>query len=135
MKQYSMDLRERVMRACAEEKGTREEIAQRFQVSTAWIRRLHQRQREVGTIEPLPHGGGHPPAYTEKELNRLRLLVKKAPDATLEELREKMGKPVSLMAVWRSLKRLNLRYKKNPSGPANKTARTSESNVNGGRKK
>lgn len=113
---YSMDLRERVMRACAEGKGTREEIAQRFQVSTAWIRRLHQRRRENGSIEPLPHGGGHPPAYDEKEMKKLRRLVKETPDATLEELREKMGKAVSLMAVHRSLKRLKLHYKKIPPG-------------------
>jgi plastocyanin len=37
---YSQDLRERVVRACDEQRGTRQQIADLFGVSTAWIRRL-----------------------------------------------------------------------------------------------
>ena len=42
MKAYSMDLRERVVAACDAGDDTREEIAARFSVSVAWVRRLLQ---------------------------------------------------------------------------------------------
>lgn len=52
MRPYSMDLRKRVVAACDARDGSRETIAQRFGVSTAWIRRLLQRRRETGSIAP-----------------------------------------------------------------------------------
>lgn len=121
------------MRACAEREGTREEIAQRFRVSTAWIRRLHQRQRETGSYAAKPHGGGRRQAFTPDEMERLNAQVEQQPDVTLEELRERMGKAISLVAVWRALQRLGLRRKKNPSGPANKIVRKSKSSAKSGK--
>src|SRR5947209_9642789 len=59
MKPYSQDLRERVVRACDERRGTRAQIAELFHVSTAWIRRLLQRRRETGSIAARPHAGGY----------------------------------------------------------------------------
>src|SRR5262249_57251525 len=50
MKTYSQDLRERVVRACAEGRGTRQQIADLFGVSTAWIRRLLQRHRTTPSM-------------------------------------------------------------------------------------
>ena len=55
MKTYSQDLRERVVRACDAGDKTRVEIAALFGVSTAWVRRLHQRRRETGSIAPRRH--------------------------------------------------------------------------------
>ncbi len=42
MDAYSDDLRQRVVQACDDGVLTREEIAEHFKVSTAWIRRLLQ---------------------------------------------------------------------------------------------
>jgi transposase len=123
METYSMDLRERVVRACDESVYTHEEIAATFGVSTAWIRRLLQRRRETGSIAPKPHGGGQPVKFAGKDLDRLRGLVDKQPDATLEELLDRTGVDASLMAVHRALERLGYRRKKSPSGQASKTAR------------
>jgi transposase len=61
MKTYSSDLRERVIGACDEGHFSRVEIAARFGVSTAWIRRLLQRRRATGSIAPLPHKRGPKP--------------------------------------------------------------------------
>ena len=63
MRAYSIDLRERVVAACDARDGTREQIAARFSVSVAWIRRLLQRRRETGSIAPKPRGGGRAPAF------------------------------------------------------------------------
>jgi transposase len=121
------------MRACAEGKGTREEIAQLFQVSTAWIRRLHQQLRESGSYAAKPHGGGRRQAFSSEEMEQLKVHVEQQPDVTLEELRERMGKPVSLVAVWRALQRLGLRRKKNPSGQVNRVVPKSSSSARSGR--
>ena len=63
MKAYSTDLRERVVAACDAGDATREQIADRFSVSVAWIRKLIRQRRETGSIEPRPHGGGRAPAF------------------------------------------------------------------------
>lgn len=124
MKTYSMDLRERVVRACDERIGTRTEIAELFGVSTAWIRRLLQRRRETGDFSPRRRGGRRPPKFAGKKLTKLKALVEKYPDATLAELRDRCGVEASIMAVHRALERLGCRRKKSRSGPANKTGST-----------
>ncbi len=122
---YSMDLRERVVQACDEKRGSREHIAKLYGVSTAWIRRLLQRRRERGTITPKPHGGGRPPKLAGRKLERLKELVEQQPDATLSELRDRCGVEASIMAIHRALQRLESRLKKSRSTPVSKTGRTS----------
>ena len=121
MKTYSMDLRERVVQACDERIDTREEIADLFGVSTAWIRRLLQRRRETGRFAARRRGGRRPPKIAGKKLQTLQRLVEKYPDATLEELRDRCGVDASIMAVHRALQRLGSRRKKSRSMPASKT--------------
>jgi transposase len=124
MESYSMDLRERVVRACDEQVGTRTEIAEMLGVSTAWIRRLLQRRRETGDFAARPRGGRRFGAYDEAALERLRSLVKEQPDATLQELLERSGVQASIMAVHRALERLGCHRKKSRSGPPSKIVRT-----------
>jgi transposase len=123
MKTYSTDLRERVVRACDEKASTREEIAELFEVSTAWIRRLLQRRRETGSFAARRRGGRRPPKFAGKKLEKLKALVEKYPDATLAELRDRCGVEASIMAVHRALHRLGCHRKKSRSAPANKTVR------------
>jgi transposase len=124
METYSMDLRERVVRACDEKLGTKEEIAELFGVSTAWIRRLLQRRRDTGSFAARRRGGRKPPKIVGKKLAKLQALVEKHPDATLAELRDRCGVDASIMAVHRALQRLGSRRKKSRSMPASKTDRT-----------
>jgi len=58
MEAYSLDLRSRIVQACDENLETRQEIADRFGVCTAFIRRLLQRRRECHSIAAKPHRGG-----------------------------------------------------------------------------
>jgi transposase len=51
-------------------------------------------------------------AYVEQ----LTELVQESPDATLAELREKLGLKVSVVTLWRVLKKLGLVLKKSPAG-------------------
>jgi len=60
MRALSNDLRLRIYEACQDGESTAE-VAQRFAVSTAFVRRLKQRFRETGSIAPKPGGRGPAP--------------------------------------------------------------------------
>jgi transposase len=125
MKPYSLDLRQRILAAVDEGTSSRPQIAKLFCVSASWVRRLVQRRRETGSIEPLAHHGGPKPKLDQGHLEHLRALVREKPDATLAELRGRLGSPASVMTICRALKRLELPLKKSPSGLPSRTARTS----------
>jgi transposase len=112
MKPYSLDLRERVAAAVEHHEGSWREIARRFRVSLSFVTRLIQHRRQTGDLSAKPHGGGHPPALDEAARQRLRQLLQEQPDATLAELRQRLGLACSLMAIWRTLRRLKITRKK-----------------------
>ena len=123
MKAYSLDLRHRVVEACDSGEWTRAEVAEQFGVSVAWVYRLLQRRQTDGTCAPRGHGGGHPPAFSKQQLNRLDAAVQQQSDATLAELRERCGVDCSLVTMHNTLNRLGYRRKKRPSGQLSKTVR------------
>jgi transposase len=124
MKTYSMDLRERVLRAYDQQTGTQTQVAARFGVSVPWIKKLLRRRRETGSAAPKPHGGGWTPRFSGPKLERLQALVLKDRDATLQELLDRSGVAASIMAVQRALLRLGWRLKKSRSAPPSRTGRT-----------
>jgi transposase len=107
---YSMDLRRRVAEAVDNQEGSLRQLARRFGVSVTFITRLLARRRQTGALAPRPHGGGHRPALDEAGQQRLRQLLKDQPDATLEELAQRLG--CGRMAVWRTLRQLKITRKK-----------------------
>lgn len=132
MNAYSEDLRQRVVRVCDEGVLTRQEIADQFHVSTAWIRRLLQRRRETGSISALLGGRGPKPKLTEVQLARLSKLVEKDPDATLAELRKRSRLSCCLSTIHRALKSLGLSFKKSRYEPVNKTEKISDRHASPG---
>ncbi|MBC8482079.1 MAG: hypothetical protein H8D47_05380 [Planctomycetes bacterium] len=122
MNTYPTELRQRVVNAVDNKIGTKKEIAKTFSVSASWIRKLLQRRRETGSIEPLPRTQGRKPAFRERQLDELNDFVKRYPDATLEEIRESFADRVncSIVTIHNTLKGLEWRYKKNRYVRANK---------------
>ncbi len=112
MRPYSLDLRERILAAVDHQDGSIRWIARIFRVSTSFIVRLLQRRRAAGTVAPKPHRGGRPPALGPGDLERLAALVRKQPDATLEQLKQQGGFQCSLKTLWYALDRLGLTVKK-----------------------
>src|SRR5262249_30267105 len=112
MTPYSQDLRQRILATAGQENATVKQIAERFLVSVSFVTRLLQLSRSTGSVEPRPHGGGHPAALTPEDLQRLRELIRDRPDATLEECREHLGSSCSLATISRALFRLGLPRKK-----------------------
>jgi transposase len=108
----SQDLRQRVIDTVERGEGSLRQIARRFLVSPSFVTRLSRHHRETGSVEPKPHRGGRPPALGPADLERLRQLNREQPDATLEELRQRLGVDCSLMAISRALRKLKITRKK-----------------------
>ena len=111
MAPYSMDLRERVVRAW-DTSGDAEEIATTFGVSRAWVHRLVQRRRETGSIAPRQQTKFRSRVLAGQE-TRLAALIAANPDATLAELREALATTAALSTLWLEINRLGLTVKKN----------------------
>jgi transposase len=118
MRAYSLDLRQRVLADC-DAGHSNDVVARKFTVSASWIRRLKQRRRETGSIEPRQRQMPGPRLMAHAD--RLQHLVELKPDSTLEELREALGVQASLSSIWRELRRLRLTVKKKSFGRPNKT--------------
>ncbi len=125
---YSQDLRDRVLAAYDRGMPT-QEIAEVFKVSKAWARRVKQCRRETGRTTPLPMGGV---TVVKIDLARLAELVRQQPDATLEELRQRLGSVRTISAVCMALQRIGLSFKKRRSMPRSRTGRTSRSGGSSG---
>jgi transposase len=117
---YAQDLRDRVLSAYDRGMKTKQ-IAVVFDVSPSWARRVKQRRRESGQTSPRPMGGVR---VVKIDLVRLAELVKQQPDATLKELRERLGVACAESAVCMALKRLSLSFKKRRCTPRSRTGRT-----------
>ena len=111
-KPYSMDLRERMVRAV---KGgrSRHEVARIFGVSPSCVIKLMQRYRETGAVEPAKFDGYKKPILTAHE-DKVRKLVAARPDMTVSDLASALaalGIRVGRSSVQRFLKRLGLTFK------------------------
>jgi len=112
MTPYSQDLRQRILETVQRREGSLRQIAQRFLVSLSFVVRLLQTYRRTGSIQARPHRGGNPAKLGPEDWERLRELVRQQPDATREELRQRLGVACSAMTICRALKKLGLPRKK-----------------------
>lgn len=115
---YSMDYREAVARA-HDECGSSAEVAEQFDCSESWVRRLIQQRRERGTLTPLSTARKTSPRiYTPQDEAVIRKFLADKPDATLTEVAAALGKPIHPGNVSKTLKRMKLPRKKSPRMPA-----------------
>lgn len=127
---YAQDLRDRVLAAYDRGMKTKQ-IANTFQVSPAWARRVNQRRRQFGETTPRPMGGA---TVVKINMDRLVELVREQTDATLEELAERLDCGCGATAVCMALKRAKITFKKRRSMLQNRTVRMSPSAANSGKK-
>ena len=125
---YGQDLRDRVLAAYDRGMKTKQ-IADLFEVSSSWARRVKQRRRETGETAPRPRGGA---TVIKIDLDRLGELVKQRPDATIKELHALLRIDCVESAVCMALQRLGLSFKKKRSTQRNKTARMSPKDAGSG---
>src|SRR5215211_1398667 len=122
MKAYDRDLRERVRAAKLAGEET-PDVADRYDVSPAFVRGLVRRYRQTGSIAPA--GGRRGPLpLSATHGDALRRLNAEAPDLTPAEIAARLGRKVAPLTVWRALRALKLTFKKSPTSPPSGTART-----------
>jgi transposase len=119
---YSMDFR-RAVAAAYDDCGSSAEVAEEYGCSESWVRRLIQRRRETGSLEPFQHKLPDQRAYDDADEQKIRELIREKPDATLAEVAALMAKPVHLCTVSRTLDRLGLPRKKSPRTPPSRIER------------
>ena len=123
MKQYSADLRERLLGAI--DAGlSQAEAARLFGVSTATLDRWRRRRRQTGSVAPRPRPG-RPRRIAAHQDAALLGQVRAHPDATLAEHCARwdvaQGVRLSEATMSRALARLGWPLKKSRSWPANGT--------------
>lgn len=113
MKTLSLDLRERILASYDAGKGTRQDVADRYDVSLGMVKKLLSQRKRIGDIASRYHVCGRKPYFTEEIRGQIRDLIRKQKDITLEEIRESLELTCSLPAIHYVLRDLNLTFKKN----------------------
>jgi transposase len=119
MAAYSLDLRERVLRAWDSGMDVYR-VAAKYEVSRAWVHRLVQRRRETGSIAPRKQTKFRRRTLSAEQEERLVALVIARPDATLAELQAALPTVAALSTLWRTLGRRGFTVKK--TGTRRRTA-------------
>jgi transposase len=119
---YSMDLRTRILADCDAGMKTKDAAA-KYTVSQSWVRRLKQRRRQSGEVAPRQGRKGPVPLW-QTHGEQIRQAVKDQPDATLAELRDRLGLDVALSTLCEALKALKLTFKKKRRGRPSRTGPT-----------
>lgn len=123
MRAYSLDLRERVVRAVRERGQSPAEAARAFEVSV-WTVKRYLARAEAGALAPSPIPG-RPRAIGPDGEGALREQWRAEPDARLADHRDvraaARGARVSRRTMGRALARLGWSRKKRPSPPPSAT--------------
>ena len=116
MQAYSVDLRRRVVEAYEQGQGSISEIAKRFGVSPAFVKKMLRQWRSTGDLSPMPHGGGKPASLTLRQRQLLKRKVREQSDISLVELQgfldEEERVQVHVSTISRALSGLGLPLKK-----------------------
>ena len=120
---YPMEFR-LLVAAAYDECGSSIEVAEQYNCSESWVRRLVQRRRQTGSLQPLTPKRPDMHKLDGADLEQLRTLIASKPDMTLAELAGALGNKASVPTVWRATQALGLPLKKRPSTPPSRTGRT-----------
>ena len=104
------------MKAYDEGKWTVGQIAARFKVGEWWVHKLKRQRQREGSLAPRKGPVGQPPSLQGKGAKALTRYVDRHPDATLEQIRQKLRLSCTVVTVHNTLRRLGYRFKKNPAG-------------------
>ena len=115
MKPYSIDFREKVVKAYEQGDTSIRKVAARFDVSKAFVQKLLKQKQTMGHVRPQKQGGSLKSVLHEAT-SQLAQMVEKYPDSPLWEYceywREHHQQWVSPSMMCRALKKQNLTQKK-----------------------
>jgi transposase len=88
---YSDDLRRKLLGAYARQEGSLRELAERFDVSHGYAKKIHREQLRTGQMERKPQSRYGPVSkVTAAVQEQVRAEVKRQPDVTLWELQQRL---------------------------------------------
>jgi transposase len=126
MQAYSLDFRQKIVSAYENGLETIFEVAERFEVSPSFIKKMLARKRSTGDVKPVGHRGGQPKRLSDEHRKWLLKTVLSQPDITLVQLQERLEQQqnvsVSVPTLSRELRGLNLRRKKSRWSLVNETS-------------
>jgi len=115
MKAYSIEFREKIVKAYEQGNTSIRKVSSRFDVSKAFVQKLLKQKKTQGHVEPGKPGGGIK-SELDGYVTQLAQMVEKYPDATLPEYCEYWGEThhqwVSTSTMCRALQRQQLTRKK-----------------------
>jgi transposase len=133
MESYSKEFRADVLAARDAGESTHD-VALRFKVSKAWVRRIVQQRRETGQVAPKTTRQRTPNWHAWAAW--LVAKITERPDIYLRELKadlkRELGQKASLQTICNACRALEQSRKKRPSSRPSKTARTLPSAANSG---
>lgn len=106
----SVDLRRRILVDCDHGMKHRD-VAEKFSVSLAFLKKLRRQRARTGSIAPRPCRSGRKRVLLSREAE-IRQLVDSGQVRTCDELRERLGATCTTKTVWTELRRLEYRFKK-----------------------
>lgn len=115
MSTLSLDLRQRILGSYDAGEGTRQDIADRYRVSLGMVKKLLSQRKRTGDIAPRHACSGRKPYFTQERRMRIKALIDRQPDITLEEIRDQLALECSLPAIHYVLKDMGMSFKKNAS--------------------
>ena len=134
MRPISVDLRKRVVTARVNDGQSMGQLAKRFKMPKGTVQNILEHYRDSGTVVPKPPNSGRKPAFSQTALLKLEKDVLDHPDSTLEELRDRSHKKVSLVCIHKTLRKLGFTRKKRVYVRMSNAVRTSPSNAGRGAK-
>jgi len=123
MNTLSLDLRQRILDSYDAGEGTRQDIADRYRVSLGMVKKLLSQRKRTGDIAPRHGYSGRKPYFTQEHRMKIKTLINRQPDITLEEIREQLALECSLPAIHYVLKEMGMSFKKNASRQRARTRR------------
>jgi transposase len=119
MKPYSIDFREKVVKAYEQGDTSIRKVAARFDVSKAFVQKLLKQKQTTGDVRPRKQGGSLK-SVLHGATTQLAEMVEKYPDSTLSEYceywQESHKQWVSPSMMCRELKKQHLTRKKRRYG-------------------
>lgn len=136
---YSNDLRRKFLQSYDRGKASLRELAEQYQVSLGWAKKISARRSRTGQIDFVPYRRGRKSRVNEEVQQWLRGQVEKQADLTLVELQQGLEQEkkvrLSVGRLWQALKDLGLRLKKNHSTRGNERPRKRSNGGKSGKKK
>jgi len=122
MKAYSLEFRKKIIKTYEQGDTSIRKVAQRFDVSKAFVQKILKQKQTTGHVQPKKQGGSLK-SVLHSSTDKLIQMVEKYPDSTLLEYceywRDSYQQSVSPSMMCRELIKQNLTRKKRQYGVVN----------------